>query len=420
MADLWWEFEEQDSFLLGRWVLQPDEFRMLEAFLTREQTENGKVPSFFFICTSPFESATSYASSLGEELKAQCLEPESLEDLALKGIDRHFIERISQTGWQDFLKQFHEQIQPIAGHMVVFLNPTQLEDAKSFQDWVMDQLEAGLNPCIRLMLADSAESSRFPALPKFASPHLYDLAPQLDMDAALQEIAAQRLKENPQDPGLQFQSAYAALLQSGAQGDLSAAGRYAQQGINLAQTNLWPHLVAACYLALGATQGQHQAYDAAYQSYALARTAAKQTQQDDEALGKRLGMQAWLGEGAARIMDQDGQGASDCYRQAAQLATEIPDHLMALEAWRMYGYSLQEQKRWIGSYEAYQQAIKHAQALPEGEAQHSTLAHAGHALIDLVIVKSGHGQKEKIQVYEALDKLLGVNWQEKPLTPTES
>lgn len=418
MVELWWQFESESSGSVGLWLLAPDEERMLEAFIRREESEGGQIPSVFWELSAPFEQASTYPQALLHQMLETCLELGNFEALAQAGFTEEFFESYQQRqgadAWLEFLDAFHQIMAPIAGHMVGFIHPQSVSDEDAYLQWLIERLEHGLPASVRLMLLDSDKGDRYERLTLYCEGKIHNLFPNLDMPAALTEMAAEAQAQSPHDPGIQYQAAFAALMQHSQKGDLEQARMSAEQARAIALKQNWPHLEVAAYLALAATETNQQAFDEAYRQYAHAIDRA--TQIEDQALRQRLTMQAHLGEGGARVADQDFEVAMAAYQAGANLALQLEDHVMALEAWRMVGYCAQQEKRWIDSWEAYQQGLQSATQIPADSVAHTTLPYLGHAMLEEVASKAGQTHQDKVKVMETLDKLLGADWQNQPLT----
>ena len=127
-------------------------------------------------------------------------------------------------------------------------------------------------------------------------------------------------------------------MQHSQAGKLDQAKQFAQEAQEIAHVNFWPHLEVAAFLGLANAMLANQAFGEIFPVYTQAREAAKRAEQEDDTLGKRLAIQAWMSEGAARIADDDYPMAMQAYQSGATIGVEIEDHILALESWRMAGY----------------------------------------------------------------------------------
>ncbi|MEL6631787.1 MAG: hypothetical protein AAFQ83_09970 [Bacteroidota bacterium] len=423
MAEQWWQFEAESSAPFGRWLVQDDEYRMVEAFVKREETEAGQIPSVFFQLETPFQTKASYGPALLQELVSTCLQPENQDDLEAFGISLSFVQSYENKkgprDWITFLDEFRQQGPKIAGHIVPFLQPKQIADPEQFADWLMDVAETQIPPSIKIMLLDRVSQPILERFADFFSQQVEDLVPDLNMDDAMMEMAAMAGANDPDDPGVLYRKALVALMQHSQAGKLDQAKQFAQEAQEIAHVNFWPHLEVAAFLGLANAMLANQAFGEIFPVYTQAREAAKRAEQEDDTLGKRLAIQAWMSEGAARIADDDYPMAMQAYQSGATIGVEIEDHILALESWRMAGYCAEREKKWIDAWSFYQKTLSSAQQLPPDQCKNTTLPYAGHALLRLVS-KSGSTQKDRVRILETMEQLLGPDWQEQPLTSQSS
>ena len=420
MADQWLQFEEESEATLGRWLVKEEEVRMVEAFVALEETEEGNIPSLFFRLPPPFEEVNSYSFHLIENLVESCLAEENLEDLKEAGVSevyiRGFAERKNEQAWIDFLSGFADRVDSRFNHVVAFLYPDRIEDTEGFQEWVMKVLAQDLPPRLKLMLLDWEARPLFDELEARYPKKVKTLRPELDMDSAFEELAGNSGANDPNDPGILYRKAFVALMKHSKPGQLEEAKQYFEEAHQIAKGQGWHHLDVAAYLALASAMISNTSYGEIYEIYERARIAAKEVEKEDETLGKRLSVQGWMGEGAAYISQEAYEEASEAYQAGAPLAEEIKDHILAMESWRMAGFCAEKTSIWEEAWNYNWRAIRAAQKLPEDQIGNTTLGYIGQALLH-VVDKGGYAHKDRVEVLDTMDSLLGPDWQEKPLTP---
>lgn len=85
LHDQWTEFAQTTDARLLRWVVEPNEVRMVEAFLAAESNERtGEIPDLFLRFNTPFVDPAKYGYALREALLA--MEQESRAGLAEAGL----------------------------------------------------------------------------------------------------------------------------------------------------------------------------------------------------------------------------------------------------------------------------------------------------------------------------------------------
>src|SRR5687767_12558814 len=81
LYDQYIEFIEDPKARLLRWVIEPDEARMIETFLAVENSEGGELPDLFIRLLVPFDRPPLYALELRGALLDQYRESRSEIDL---------------------------------------------------------------------------------------------------------------------------------------------------------------------------------------------------------------------------------------------------------------------------------------------------------------------------------------------------
>ena len=415
MAEIWRSFEKDSSALVGRWLVADDEYRMVQAFVRKEDTEAGEVPSVFFELTSSFSAPQKYGTQLLEEMVNRCLELGSLEELLEAGMSESFIRSFENkqdpNAWLDFLAGFYHQVKELNGHIVVFLSPHESDNEEAYIKWLLDLMESGVPEGIRIMLADLKRSPRYDKLETYNPNQINTLEPHLNMPAAMMEMASEPGQGDPNDPAIKFRKAYVGLLQHNQPAQFEQAKEFARMAQEIAQEQGWHHLEVAIYMGLASIMLNNQIFEGLFENYEKARVAASKSESEDKTTGKRLAVQAWIGEGAARIAQQDYETAMQAFQAGAPIAESIEDHILALESWRMAGFCAAKESIWIDAWEFNQKALFSGQQLPSDQCQNTTLAYVGQALLELVD-KSGQSNQEKYKILDAMESMLGKDWQQ--------
>ncbi|MCP4991051.1 MAG: hypothetical protein GY928_34875 [Colwellia sp.] len=76
-------------------------------------------------------------------------------------------------------------------------------------------------------------------------------------------------------------------------------------------------------------------FDGAIKEYQGARQAALQASASGHPAGKELALQTWFGEASTHLAAGNDAQAAECYDQAAVVAQQIPNFILAIEAFRM-------------------------------------------------------------------------------------
>ena len=420
MARQWLEFEELPSARVGRWVIQENEVRMMEAFIASEETEEGKLPSVFFYTPVPFIDKSTYPKELIRYFVESCSAEQNLEDLKEAGLTEAFIRsyegRTDERAWIEFLAAFAEKIQRPISSLVACLLPERVENHDQFLDWLLELLQGSWPEKLRIMLVDLESQGVYAELESRYPDRVKSLYPNLDMQGAFEELAATPGANDPNDPGILFRVALVRLMNHSRPGMLEEAKRDFEEALRIASGQSWHHLEVAAHLALATAMLNNQSFTEIYRVYEQARAAAKKIEPEDITLSHRLTVQAWMGEGAAYLTEQRYEEATQAYISAAPLAEGIDDHILCLESWRMAGFCSENIGEVHDAWDYNWKAVNAAQKLPDDQRGNTTLSFVGQSLLNL-IDDTGRGSNDRIELLETFDTLLGPDWQEKPLTP---
>ncbi len=425
LVDLWEQFAKEPEARLCRWLIEPDELQMISLFYDTESSARGRTPDIFFKLTTPFLQASSYGPQVIEELDEQIsnyLEANPDQGIQLRWKPTTPSDALDSA--QYFLQNFHALATEleVAARAVAYLSPADISSFGSWEKWLSQVIEAEVPALILLMLTDVIDGKEG-HLQKIATQYpqqVKTLQPQLDMTAAMKEVAA---AGDPQHPGVQFQMLFLDLSQAAGQGNMKQVEPLAHQCLTMARQQGWPHLQVAVFFVLVSAWMGKKNYQKVLQTYDQACTVAKNMYETQQMCGHPLYIQTLLARASALIAPKteicDFEAAYHDYEHAAQVASKLPEedparsyHLM--EAWRMMGHCKEQLKDYRMAQSCYQQSLHFGQAMKPAERGSSTLPYAGAALLR---INARIGKKEEaLAIHQQMVALAGEDWEAKVIT----
>jgi len=413
LHDQWVEFSLLPDARILRWLIRPDEYRVLEAFLQQESDDvAGELPDLFLRFAEPFQDVDSYGAALLHGLEEQYAV--AREELEAEGLEAGWQVEAQPSGTHS-LTAFIAAARSLQSHyadeldqLVLVLTPASISDELQWQRWLLAATR-GLPTGIRFVVVADPDAPALEFLVAEAGPILHTTSASLDMPAALVELAR---SGGTSSPGGQFRVQFAAMSQALGKGDHAAAEKTGGAALAIAQENDWTHLVGAVHFALASgllSAGKPAEAVGRYQQVAA---AGIRLEQQGDVIGTKLRMQATFATGAAYVSAAAWPEGAQVYESAVPLATAAGEPLMVVDAWRMAGYCHEQSHDVARAWEAGQQALRAGDAIPADQRPHSMLPFAGQALLRIAAGSPTHVR----MVEQRMLELMGTaDWQ--PQTP---
>ncbi|HYO71080.1 MAG TPA: hypothetical protein VEU33_33870, partial [Archangium sp.] len=237
LHDQWTEFAQLPEARLLRWVVEPDEVRMVEAFLEKEGDERiGECPDLFLLFDEPFEEPAKYGAALREALLAMVeesragLEPEAglppgeTCPPARAGADvESFLEA---CGW------LHGHSEHLCEHLAVVLMPSQVGEAQAWLTWLRTAVEKAESPHVRLVVLDDARTLTLEPLAEALPEKVVTIPAKLNMPGALEELS--RDAGNLDSPGGRFRDLLVHMSNAATKGAVSKVEKLGAQAVAVA------------------------------------------------------------------------------------------------------------------------------------------------------------------------------------------
>ncbi len=287
---------------------------------------------------------------------------------------------------------------------VSFVQPAQ------FCRWLEEALKAGMNDKFKILVDDSANH---PFYEKLAAKYPADIAtlrPKLDMDNAMQQVAAMG---NPNDPAVQYRQAFMKMMQAIEQRKESEAVANGNACLEVAQKNLaknsyWIGQVIAVYGALANDQVGYRNFKKAISYATKGVDAAEQSQQliPDEFVHRKFRGQAVMMRAALYAADKNWLKAAEDFAVAAGHYIATNDVILAMEAYRMLGYSYDKAGNNDAACKALETAIQLSLQLPVHIVKFTTFA----GVVELLLKINNLKYISQQEVEETAEDVYGKDW----------
>lgn len=408
LHDQWVEFAQQPEARLLRWVVEPDEVRMVEAWLKKEGDERaGECPDLFLRFDTGFEQPEAYGQELRKVLEAM---------VAQSGEPVHLGEvRPGQPGAEAFLsacEALYGYCAQACEVLAVVLVPERVVDVKAWRQWLWKTLELLRSPHVRLVVLDDAQERLLEPLAQLESERVKTVVAGLDMARALSEVS--REAGQLETPGGQYRELLTRLAGAAQRGDMGQVERLGGQAVALASGQGWHGLaVAAHWVVAGALLAAGQTQEAT-ERYRRAAAAAAEAEAQGEAQGAQLRLKARMAVGAALVVAQDWGPAAALYEETAPLARRLADATLELECWRMGSFCRESLRELDKAWQDGRQAWEVGKRLEPQARAASTLPYVAEALVRLG--RARQGEQAAGDMEAEARQLLGPHW--RPEAPT--
>jgi hypothetical protein len=226
-------------------------------------------------------------------------------------------------------------------HLVLVLKPTRFI-AAGFNRWLESAIKAGIDDKIRILISDTEQQPSFSEIASHRPDKVITLLPELDMDRAMQQVAAMG---DPNDPGTAYRKAFVRLMQAITKRDEADAERQSIVCIgiaidNLAINPLWLSQLVVVYAALANDQLGYSHFQKAIAFASLGVEAAERSPEfiKEEYMQGKLIAQAVMLRGSLYAANQQWEKAIDDLSRAGEIYEYTVDPMLSMEAHRMTAY----------------------------------------------------------------------------------
>lgn len=407
----WLAFTGNPEARICRWLIAEDELRMIDGFYKVQVTEHNQTGDLFFKFSIPFTDAASYGPALYEELLRQI---RALQEATDEEDIKRWQPILSHTHSSDMLPflsnlgAFAHTLNLPQGYLVAYMAPKDMDDVEQWASWWLQATHTGIPQKVRLMVIDARDIPVLESVAKRYPRQVVSITPNLQMAAALNELAA---TGDPADPGVQFRKAFVHLTQAIGRQDQAMVAQMAAKALKIAEQNQWPQMKVTVHMAQGAACLGAQQFEKAFQVYGQARKVAEQAYTAGDPASGKLTVTALFSQGAAMLAAKEYSIAAKVYGDAVPFAKKTEDYYNLMEAWRMAGFCYQQLDDVPNAWHSYWQALETAPQLDEKMRPNSTLPYIGQALLTLAPQVEREEMTDLIR--ERMIFLVGDDWREK-------
>ncbi|MEO6916340.1 MAG: hypothetical protein ABI151_12390, partial [Chitinophagaceae bacterium] len=419
LVEKWEAVREQPYINVVRIHAQNNEKDMVEAFYTYllgVGTENNDIPIIF---NSIYHDDDQYATALLDELA------DMIETWNIAGKDNIEVE-MTHLDWQPdytltdkrnpvFL--FVKNINNLAVHLDlsegVFLVPilrVSFTNPNAISRWLHLGVKAGIHPKVKLVVDDTEANPFYQRLVEKDADCVATLIPDLDMDTALQQVAAMG---KPDDPGVQYRKAFVLLVQAISNRKEKEAEKNADICIDIANKNLeknpyWIGQVIAVNAALANDQVGYKNFIKAIEYSDRGVEAALKSREivTDEFIYRKFIAQAVMLRASLYTVTKDWRKAVEDFTVAANHYAYTNDMMLAMEAHRMIGYANHKSGNTDAACKALVDALTVSKNIPEHIIRSTTFA----GVIELLFQINNLKYISNQQVQDAAWFVYGDDW----------
>jgi hypothetical protein len=396
LAEKWESVRRKPEVNLVRIHAQDNEKDMIDAFYTYLlgiDTNNNDIPIIF---NSIYHDDHQYAEALLLELE------DMIDTWNVAGKDNIEVE-LQQLEWHPNYKLadpsnpvyvFTENINRLAIHLKlqddVFLVPVlrvSFTNPAAISRWLHLAIKAGINEKVKIVVDDTVSHPFYKRLAEKDPEKVVTLIPDLDMDNAMQQVAAMG---NPNDPGVQYRKAFLAMVQSIEKRKEKDAEKFADVCIGIANNNLvkspyWIGQVIAVNAALANDQVGYKNFKKAIQ-YATRGVEAAETSKEiikDEFICRKFIGQAVMLRASLYSGSKEWQKAIEDFTVAVTHYVYTNDMILALEAYRMIGFANNKSGNNDAACKALAEAVVISRQIPEHVIKYTTFAGVIEMLLEI-------------------------------------
>jgi tetratricopeptide (TPR) repeat protein len=408
VTERWISFTDDSEARLLRWMVDPDNKQLIEAFITYEQEEKGDLPDLFIRFEAAFEKPSTYGNELVDLLREGY--GESQEELNEAGIDTNWNcpepnpDESDCAAFMRACNSLYEHYSDLMDYLAIVLTPSRVDDEEAWQAWLLRLVRQSIPEQVRFLVLDSAEAPTLDPLSEMEPVLITTGYPDLNMAGAMEEIAQSASDGSPEG---QFRELLASINKAAQKGDVNRVEELAGTAIGLAREEEWWDMEGTVRMIVGSVQLSDDNPQQALENYRKGGDVAKKLDEDHPSR-TMLRLQSCLAEGSVLFQMEEYVEAAEVYEGAAPLADEADNDYLKIEAWRMAGTCHEKSGQVADAWRCQEKALDAGEALDEDERLNSTLPHAGASLLSLASHRMYRDQRPAVK--ERLKAILGENW----------
>jgi len=410
LSGQWLEFAERPEARVLCWLVEPDEYAMVNAFVAMEDDDRaGQTEDLFVPLTAPF-----VAGHYGEVLLREFMDKASSLYAGLNDA--------SEPAWQppraganspDPLP-FLQACQSFIGHyklpglLAIVLTPAEIADYAAYQQWLDIVTRTALPKIdkLRLVVLDDKRAPALGLLVQAQPERVMAVAADLDMPAARQEISENA--GNLDRPGGQFRHQFVLMTNALGKQDLATAETHSQAALDITAAQGWHALAVPIHLAMGASLAAAGKVEPANRRYLGAETSAATGEKAGDPVCTKLRVQARFCRGSLLIHAAAWQIAATLFTETLPLAQATKDPGMIIDCYRLASFCLEQGKQYQPAWQQGVDGLAFARTVDKAALAATTLPYLGEGLSRLCKQSQLSGSWKRIE--QELVALLGPTW----------
>lgn len=349
----WFRKVKEDTKLV-RWLIEENEYRMLEAFVLLESGEHGVLSEFFFPFTIPFENNKEQPFAL--KLKNAWIDTWNNQEYRDE-VSKEFLPQWQSQPYenttvsnreQEFLECMSSFAQSVSNStkLVLVLLPQNLKQlGKQWGDWVLSLTEISPNN-LRIMVVDYKDSKAFRYIPT----HIKEVSIEanLRMFQAMKEIVAS--SGDAHEPGIAINTCLLNVFEELQKENIRGVELWGNKGIEVAKEAGSKSLEATVLITYGSAYFQLKKYGKALKKFKRAITACYDGITQDDTVCETLLIQGCNFTAATCHVKRNKSEAIEYYLKTAEIAKSYQVYPTYIESIRLASELLIKQ---FNSKEAY-------------------------------------------------------------------
>lgn len=283
-------------------------------------------------------------------------------------------------------------------------------EAFRFNHWLEFALKAGMNDGFKLLIYDTAANPFYHKIADKYPVEISTLQPELDMNTAMQQVAAMG---NPNDPAVQYRQAFIRLMQAIEKRKEKEALQSAEDCIAIANNNLeknsyWIGQIIAVYAALANDQVGYKNYKKAIHFSNEGVMAAEKSAQliKDEFISRKFLGQAIMLRASLYTVNKNWEQAVTDFETAASHYIYTNDTILAMEACRMAAYCNQKYGDKNAANKWLAKAIEYSRQIPAHIIKVTTFA----GILEMLIDINNEQYVTREEVESVAEEVYGKEW----------
>ncbi|MDH7446817.1 hypothetical protein [Aquimarina sp. 2201CG14-23] len=363
------EVSPYNHIQLVRWLIKPDQARLYEGFLRLESTPNGGLPDVPIVLLTAFENKETHSEKLIKDWIDTFKKDEKLQqnldsrNLTFDWDVAEYETKLKNENTDcnvlllEMLSTFQKAMPNPQLHLALSLYPYSIEETKEYGKWIDILIQLGLPDKVRLMFFDYVEERHFDQLTKAHRDISKSLAVPLDLQGAINKIAA---AGDPNDPEVQFRQCMIEMSKSVTKKNLPRLNDWGKKGLMITQKSGSKSAFATAHVIYAGMLFNFKEYKIIEELLQKGLAIAKQGLSSGEDTCKPIIIQSYGYQASCKQLQKQKDVAADLFCKQANTSIEFGFGPQALTAWWL-GYNVikkRDKKRYSDIVtEAYQYGV---------------------------------------------------------------